>query len=68
MDIELKKIKKAKSQEMKRTCTISVRLTAEEMEEVENAASLAGGLQKGTFARIAVLRAARIENAKALGL
>lgn len=51
-----------------RTYIISVRLTAEEMEEVEQATDIAGGMPKSTFARLAVVRAARAENAKALGL
>lgn len=51
-----------------RTYIISVRLTEEEMAEVEQAVDIAGGMPKGTFARLAVVRAARAENAKALGL
>lgn len=66
MNTEMKeKPRKAKPE---RTCIISVRLTQEEMEEVEQAADLTGGMPKGTFARLAVVRAARAENAKALGL
>lgn len=59
---------KSRKTKQERTCIISVRLTQEEMEEVEQAADLAGGMPKGTFARLAVVRAARAENAKTLGL
>lgn len=66
--METKIEKKQRPTEVKRTCTISVRLTNEEMEEVERAADIAGGMPKGTFARVAVIRAARAENARALGI
>ena len=66
MNTELKeKLRRTKAE---RTCIISVRLTEEEMEEVERATDIAGGMPKSTFARLAVVRAARAENAKALGL
>lgn len=66
MNDEMKE--KSRRTKQERTYIISVRLTQEEMEEVEQAADIAGGMPKGTFARLAVVCAARAENAKALGL
>lgn len=66
MNAEIKE--KPRKTKAERTYIISVRLTEEEMAEVEQAADIAGGMPKGTFARLAVVRAARAENAKALGL
>lgn len=66
MNAEIKE--KHRKVKPERTYIVSVRLTEEEMAEVEQAADIAGGMPKGTFARLAVVRAARAENAKALGL
>lgn len=49
----------------RRNHSIAVRLTADEMKEVEKAAA-AMGVPKGTYARIALIKMAREETQKAI--